>query len=155
MEYLNFSKSEIYGLDFNLTVKPVKGLKIRTGYSLLKAMGKKEDQDSYTHIDGTGDYSLNFSTNYTLKLSKINSLNFNVLGKAESRRYYSDETADKYNIWDFTLTHNLITKKYGVDLSIGLKNIFDKVDSKPYGSHYSTIDPGRRIFAKLIIKLNK
>ncbi|HBK30762.1 MAG TPA: TonB-dependent receptor, partial [Porphyromonadaceae bacterium] len=72
-----------------------------------------------------------------------------------SKRYFSDEWARAYQLWNFTSRHTL-KSFHGIvfEPGFGIENIFNFVDDKPYGSSYATLSPGRTVFVSLSVKFS-
>ena len=87
-------------------------------------------------------------------------LNVNLNGRLQSKTYYtgSDEDAPGFGIWNLHTTHSFDIVRWAlIEPSIGVDNLFDKVDRRIDSStrKYALYSPGRMIVIGLKVKLRK
>ncbi|TKG95546.1 TonB-dependent receptor [Puteibacter caeruleilacunae] len=153
MEYGNISSVTTKGIDLLLTAKLPLNMMFKGGYSYLDAT----NNDTDNRLDGTSKHSARATLSYNNKFSDKYRLSVALQGKIKGDRFYeNEEEAPSYSLWNLTTTHQLFhvnDLKFSIDL--GVKNLFDYTDDRPYGSNYATIDPGRRVFVGLKIQFNQ
>ena len=81
----------------------------------------------------------------------------NINGRLQSKTYYPDyEDAPGYGIWNLNTTHSIDGLKHlYLEPSIGIDNIFDKVDRRIDSSNrkYALYSPGRMLVIGLKLKI--
>ena len=87
-------------------------------------------------------------------------LNINLNGRLQSKTYYTGtyEDAPGFGIWNLHTTHSFDGWKYLLlEPSIGIDNIFDKVDRRIDSStrKYALYSPGRMLVVGLKIKFKR
>ena len=84
-------------------------------------------------------------------------LNVNINGRLQSKTYYPDyEDAPGYGIWNLNTSHSFDGLKHlYLEPSIGIDNIFDKVDRRIDSSNrkYALYSPGRMLVIGLKLKI--
>jgi outer membrane receptor for ferrienterochelin and colicins len=69
---------------------------------------------------------------------------------------FADESAPGYGMWNISTRHTFNgLKNFTLEPGLGVNNIFDKVDNRPYGVNYASLSPGRTFYASLLIRFNK
>ena len=89
-------------------------------------------------------------------------LNVNLNGKMQSKTYYTSyEDAPGFGIWNLNTIHTIKVKNEkcildSVEPSIGIENIFNKVDRRIDSSNrkYALYSPGRMLVVGLKVRLN-
>ncbi len=82
-------------------------------------------------------------------------LNISINGHIQGERYSSTYGyADKYSQWDFHTRHIITLSQVTMEPGFGIDNIFNKRDTTPWNSNYSTINPGRSLYVSLALKFN-
>ena len=46
-------------------------------------------------------------------------------------------------------------KDFILEPGVGVENLFNYVDDRPYNSNYATLTPGRTYYVSLLVKFNK
>ena len=81
----------------------------------------------------------------------------NINGRLQSKTYYPDyEDAPGYGIWNLNTTHSFDGLKHlYLEPSIGIDNIFDKVDRRIDSSNrkYALYSPGRMLVIGLKLRI--
>ncbi len=147
-EYTNSSEAKVQGIDISISSYIGYGLTAGGGYSYLYS----EDYDTGNPLTGNSRHIGNVNLNWNKKWWIFDS-NFNINGRLQSERYYEDEDAPAYQLWNFATSHRI--KSFGgftLEPGFGIDNIFNYVDDRPFGSRYATLSPGRTVYASLSIK---
>jgi len=159
MKYVNLAKGYTYGVDFTFDVILPMNFKTGGSYSYLIAKGQRTDDETadnymkYVNINGTSRHNASFRVSWDNTWGKYK-LGINLNGRYQSKRYYSSEGNTKdYQIWRMNTSHSFFnTKKWKLDMNVGLDNIFDYVDRTPFGRNRGTTSPGRNIYASISLK---
>ena len=84
-------------------------------------------------------------------------MNVNLNGRLQSKTYYPDyEDAPGYGVWNLNTTHSFnVIKGLLLKPSIGIDNIFDKVDRRIDSTNrkYALYSPGRMLVIGAVVKL--
>ena len=72
----------------------------------------------------------------------------------QSKRYYTtDGNTNGYQLWRLNTSHSLLNReKLKLDMNVGVDNIFNYIDSNPFGRNRGTTSPGRTLYASMIVK---
>lgn len=144
----NVNKAQVLG--FNVAGNAYMG----AGFSLNAA---------YTHLN-TKDEETNLPLDKTIKNAyvvganyrntwKAYTLNVSVNGRIYSRRYSKTYGyAPHYNMWDVVTRHTIQTRHFVFEPAIGIENIFNWVDDRPYNSNYASLNAGRKPFVSIGVK---
>ncbi len=143
--YQNSDHGRIYGLQANLSVTPFQGLTLYANYAYTYARTKTEDvwQPLERSIRNTATFSANYKHEW-----RHYGMEVNVNGRLQSKTYYNGKYDDApgFGIWNINTIHHIKALK-GVDLtpSLGIENIFDRVDRRVDSStrRYALYSPGR------------
>lgn len=90
----------------------------------------------------------------------------NVNGRIQGSKYIykvdsktgeiTDTSAPKYQLWNLATTHTFApVGNFLFELNAGIDNLFDWTDDRPNGVNYATLNPGRTLFASLVIRFTK
>lgn len=150
--YRNIGRSRIQGVDFTFNSYLGYNLTLGGGYSYVNAKDLDTGKRLQRISRHTGNVNLNWFKDFGLFKS-----NFNINGRLQSRRYYDDgDDARAYQLWNFATRHTFKSINGLVfEPGLGIENIFDFVDDKPFNRNYATLSPGRTFYASLKIKFSK
>lgn len=158
--YVNVDKARVQGIDVVLNSYVGAGFSIGGGYSYVDA----KDRNADVRLEGTVKHTGTVKAGWLREWNKYR-LNVNVNGRIQGEKYFSttdkkgnivDESAVKYNLWNLTTNHNFgAVGNFLFEVNLGIDNVFDFVDDRPYGVNYATLTPGRTFFAGLIIRFKK
>ena len=157
-QYQNYDRARTRGFDLNSQFLLTHGLTLGANYSYLHAKNmtsknKAGIRDKYLNGSSrhTGSVSLNYFHNF-----EDHDLNVNFNGHLQSRAYYTNMDARAYNLWNLTVTNRIkCIKNYTPEFTVGINNIFNFQDKRPFLMRYATTSPGTSIFASLTLKFNK
>ncbi|QZE13411.1 TonB-dependent receptor [Halosquirtibacter laminarini] len=124
-------------------------LKFSTGYSFVDA----KDVETDFVLDGVSKHQATAQLAW-LSHTKLVDFNYSIQGKGQSERYYGKEKVDGFMLWNFTTNHLVTFNKWRCNVKLGIDNLLDYTDDKPYGYHYSTLNPGRTYFAGVQLYFN-
>lgn len=150
--YHNIGRSRIQGVDFTFNSYLGYNITLGGGYSYVNAKDLDTGKRLQRISRHTGNVNLNWFKDFGLFKS-----NFNLNGRLQSRRYYDDgDDARAYQLWNFATRHTFKSINGLVfEPGLGIENIFDFVDDKPFNRNYATLSPGRTFYASLKIKFSK
>jgi outer membrane receptor for ferrienterochelin and colicins len=152
--YKNSDKGDVKGVQVNVSANLFRGFNLSANYVYTYARSCSGDQwapleRSIRNAATVAAYYYHSWGNYGL------SVNFN--GRLQSKTYYPDyEDAPGYGIWNLNTTHSFDGLKHlYLEPSIGIDNIFDKVDRRIDSSNrkYALYSPGRMLVIGLKLKI--
>ena len=74
-------------------------------------------------------------------------------GHLQSRRYSSTYGyAAGYGQWDLNMRHIITLRQLELHPSVGIENLFNKVDRSYWTSNFSTISPGRSLYMSIALR---
>lgn len=150
-QYQNTSKARVKGLEATLDISPLPSLSTSLAYSFTDSY----DYDTRTPLEKVSKHVATFYSSWSKNWSLAHS-QFTLSGRWQSRRYNNDGEAKAFNIWNITTTHRL--KPLGniiLESVLGVENIFDFTDRRPFGVNYGTLSPGRTLFVGLAVEFAK
>ena len=152
--YQNSDKGDIKGLQANVSANIFKGFNLSVNYVYTYARTKSGEQ--WSVLERSVRNAATIAANYHHTWGKYG-LNVNVNGRLQSKTYYPDyEDAPGYGVWNIHTTHSFDCTRWAfIEPSIGVDNIFDKVDRRIDSTKrkYALYSPGRMVVAGLKIKL--
>lgn len=151
--YVNSDKGEVKGVQANVSANLFRGFNISANYACIYARSKSGDE--WVLLDRSIKNTVTLSANYNHRWRGYG-LNVNVNGRMQSKTYYSSyEDAPGYGIWNINTTHTFDGAGFMVlEPSIGVDNVFDKVDDRIDSSlrKYALYSPGRMLTVGLRVK---
>lgn len=154
-QYRNLEQGRIKGINVSTAAKLGAGFSLSGNYSFAHAKGKDMEgvwgviERSIKHV-GTlaGNYGHAWN-NYRL--------NVNLNARFQSKRFHPGHSygdAPGYGIWNLNTTHTFDGfRHFYIEPGIGVNNIFDKVDDRPYGVNYALLSPGRTVYVSLALRI--
>ncbi|NOU58373.1 TonB-dependent receptor [Marinifilum caeruleilacunae] len=146
----NIDKARTLGADWHMSFPIYTKLFLSGNYSYVSARNITQD----IRLNGVSEHSATWKLSWTERWNS-QKLNINLSGVYKSDRFYLEEDlersyADPYQLWKLSSSYSFKKwKHYKIRLTAGIDNLFDDVDDRPYGSHYSTLNPGRTLFIGL------
>ena len=155
--YQNSEKGDVKGLQANVSANIFSGFNLSANYVYTYARTKSGDE--WTLLERSIRHAATIAANYHRSWGRYG-LNVNLNGRLQSTTYYtgSYEDAPGYGIWNLHTTHSFDCTKWAfIEPSIGVDNIFDKVDCRIDSStrKYALYSPGRMIVMGLKVKFKK
>ena len=155
--YQNSDKGDVKGLQVNVSANLFQGFNLSANYAYTYARSKSGED--WTVLERSIRNAATIAANYHHSWGKYG-LNVNLNGQLQSKTYYTGnyENAPGYGIWNLHTTHSFDVCKWA-DLvpSIGIDNIFDKVDDRIDSStrKYALYSPGRMLVIGLKVKFKQ
>lgn len=159
------TRAEVLGVNASARAYLGAGFSIKANYTYLDTY----DFDNESPIDKTVKHTAVLNANWTKSWSNYG-LSISIDGQYNSAMYssyynskyvYTDysifygkqgEIPD-YTLWDITTSHTFKLKNGTVlEPVVGIQNIFNYTDDRPYNSYYATLTPGRSLYLALTIR---
>ena len=155
--YQNSDVGDVKGLQFNLSANLFPGFNLSANYVYTYARNKSGDE--WTLMERSIRHAATFAADYHHSWG-LYALNVNLNGRLQSKTYYTGayEDAPGFGVWNLNTTHTFdIAKWIVLEPSLGIDNIFDRVDRRPDSSirKYALFSPGRMLVAGLKVRLKK
>ena len=152
--YQNSDEGDVKGLQVNISANLFSGFNLSTNYVYTYARSKSGD--TWSPLERSMRHAATIAANYHHVWGKYG-LNVNLNGRLQSKTYYPGyEDAPGFGVWNLHTTHSFDVAKWAfLEPSIGIDNIFDKVDRRIDSSlrKYALYSPGRMLTVGLKIKL--
>ena len=154
--YENSDRGDIKGLQVNLTANIFNGFNLTANYALTHARSCSDGKwrNLERSIKNVGTMAANYYHSWGFY-----TLNVNLNARLQSKTYYPDyENAPGYGIWNFSTHHTFDVLRWAfIEPSIGVDNIFDRVDRRIDSSNrrYALYTPGRMLVVGLKLKFKR
>jgi outer membrane receptor for ferrienterochelin and colicins len=155
--YQNSDVGDIKGLQLNLSANLFPGFNLSANYVYTYARNKSGDE--WTPMERSIRHAATIAADYHHSWGRY-ALNVNLNGRLQSKTYYTGayEDAPGFGVWNLNTTHTFDIAKWAVlEPSLGIDNIFDRVDRRPDSSvrKYALFSPGRMLVAGLKVRFKK
>lgn len=152
--YQNADKGEVKGLQAYVSVKPINDLTLRVNYAYTYARTRSDGV--WTICDRSIKNTLTLSADFQHAWTGYR-LGVNVSGRLQGKTYYSSyENAPGHGIWNISTTHTFdrLVPHLLIQPSIGIDNVFDKVDNRIDSDlrKYALYSPGRMLTVGLKVR---
>lgn len=162
MKYVNMAKGYSTGFDVSGDFNLPHRIKLSAAYSYLDAKAQRTDDEAaddfmkYLKVNGTSHHHASVGASWN-KTWKSYRLMLALNGRYQSKSYYLTEgNAKAFDIWRINTTHRLLSSKtISLDASVGVDNIFNKIDRTPHGLNKALTSPGTTVFGALNIRIKK
>jgi outer membrane receptor for ferrienterochelin and colicins len=143
-------------MQVNVSANVFEGCNLSANYVYTYARTKSGEE--WTVLERSIRHAATIAANYHHRWGKY-ALNVNVNGRLQSKTYYPDyEDAPGYGVWNLHTTHSFDCTKWAfVEPSIGVDNVFDKVDRRIDSSlrKYALYSPGRMLVVGLKVRFKQ
>ena len=161
--YQNSDKGDVKGVQLNVSANIFSGFNLSANYAYTYARAKSvsdgsaDSPDLWLPLERSIRHAATIAANYH-HAWKNYGLNVNLNGRLQSKTYYtgSYENAPGYGLWNIHTTHTFDFTKWALlEPSIGIDNIFDRVDRRIDSSvrKYALYSPGRMLVVGLKVRL--
>ena len=152
--YQNSDKGDVKGVQINVSANVMPGLNLSANYVYTYARSYSDGE--WSMLERSIRHAATVAANYHHVWGRYG-LTVNLNGRLQSKTYYtgSYEDAPGFGIWNLNTTHSFDVAKWAyVEPSIGVDNIFDKVDRRIDSStrKYALYSPGRMLVVGLKVK---
>ena len=155
--YQNSDKGSVKGVQLNVSANIMRGFNLSANYAYTYAQTKSDEE--WTPLDRSIRHAATLAANYHHAWGKTYSLNVNLNARLQSKTYYTApyEDAPGFGLWNLHTTHtfNLQSSIFNlIEPSIGIDNIFDRVDRRIDSSYrkYALYSPGRMFKVGMKVK---
>ena len=153
MEYQNVDKARVKGVDISINSYLGYGVSLGGSYSYADAKDTNTDSRLPRSIKHSGSINSNWN-----KVWGFYTLNVNLAGRLQSKRFETGTygNAPGYQLWNLSTRHTFNNlANFILEPGIGIENIFNYRDDRPYNSNYATLSPGRTFYISLLLKFRK
>lgn len=151
-QYDNIEKARIKGFDVSFNGYLGAGFSLGAGYNFADA----KDKETKERLDKSIKHTASVTGNWTRAWNNYR-LNINLNGRIQGVRYsqtYGD--APKHQLWNLSTSHTFSNLgNFILEPGLGVENIFNYTDDRPWNSNYATLSPGRTFYASLIVRFKK
>ena len=155
--YQNSDKGSVKGVQLNLSANIIRGFNLSANYAYTYAQTKSDEE--WTSLERSIRHAATLAANYHHAWGKTYSLNVNLNARLQSKTYYTApyEDAPGFGLWNLQTTHTFSLQSSIINLiepSIGIDNIFDRVDNRIDSSYrkYALYSPGRMFKVGMKVK---
>ncbi len=156
----NIDRATLRGVSAQLKLLLPCGFAVSGGYTFTdsKARTKTLDAKSQTYVETESpvDKSVRHVGNVNASWDKTwhdYHLTVNLSGHIQGERYSSTYGyAPAYQQWDLNTRHIFTLDHFTIEPGVGVENIFNKRDTSYWNSNFSTINPGRTLYASLRLR---
>lgn len=149
----NIDEAHIKSLSANANVYVGAGFTLGGGYILTDSKAISDGKE--TPIDKSVKHSGNVNARWDHNWGDYH-LNVNLNGHIQSERWSSTYGyAPGYSQWDLNTTHTFYVEDFILEPGLGIENIFNERDTRPWNSNFSTVNPGRAVYVSLALKFRK
>jgi outer membrane receptor for ferrienterochelin and colicins len=155
--YQNSDKGDVKGVQLNVSANIFQGFNLSANYVYTYARTKSGDE--WSVLERSIRHAATIAANYHHTWGRYG-MNINLNGRLQSKTYYTGtyEDAPGYGIWNLHTTHTFDCSKWAfVEPSIGIDNLFDKVDRRIDSStrKYALYSPGRMLVVGLKVRFKQ
>ena len=152
--YKNSDKGDVKGVHVNVSANVLRDLNLSANYVYTYA--RTCSGEEWTVLERSIRHAATIAANYHHSWGKYG-LNVNLNGRLQSKTYYtgSYEDAPGFGVWNLHTTHSFNLLKWAyLEPSIGVDNLFDKVDNRIDSStrKYALYSPGRMLVVGLKVR---
>ena len=155
--YQNSDKGDVKGMQLNVSANLFRGFNLSANYVYTYARTKSGEE--WSVLERSIRHAATIAANYHHTWGRYG-MNINLNGRLQSKTYYTGtyEDAPGYGIWNLHSTHTFDCTKWAfVEPSIGIDNLFDKVDRRIDSStrKYALYSPGRMLVVGLKVRFKQ
>ena len=149
----NIDEAHIKSLSANANVYVGAGFTLGGGYILTDSKAISDGKE--TPVDKSVKHSGNVNARWDHNWGNYH-MNVNLNGHIQSERWSSTYGyAPGYSQWDLNTTHTFYVEDFILEPGLGIENIFNERDARPWNSNFSTVNPGRAVYVSLALKFRK
>lgn len=151
----NVDRANTKGVSVNLNWYAGAGFTFGGGYTFMDTEARQRQADG-TYETSPIDKSikhvgnLNGSWEHTWGLYH---LNVSLQGRLQGKRYsQSYGYAPKFQQWDLNTRHSFNLRNFILEPGLGIENLFNDIDDRPWNNNFSTLSPGRSVYVSLLVR---
>lgn len=147
----NIDKAKIKGINVTFNSYLGAGFTLNGGYSFMDGKNVYENEPLDKTVKHSGTVAAMWS--HTWNKYKLN-VNFN--GRIQGERYSTSYGyAPKYSLWNLNTSHTFRAGDFLLEPGVGIENLFDYVDDRPFNYNYATLTPGRTYYVSLLVRFKQ
>ena len=155
--YRNSDKGDVKGIQASLSANIFAGFNLSASYAYTYARSLADGDDGWQPLERSVRHAATLAANWHHDFGRLYALNVNINARLQSKTYYtgSYEDAPGFGVWNLHTTHAFKALKWAlIEPSIGVDNIFDRVDTRIDSStrKYALYSPGRMLVAGLKVR---
>lgn len=150
-QYRNIEKARVKGFDIGFSVRPFTGFMFGANYIYTDGRNRTED----IRLERTVRHSGNFNASWR-KTWNDYTFNIAINGRYQGTRWSKTYgNAPAHQLWDINTRHSFNLKSVALEPAVGVENIFNYTDDRPYNSNYATLTPGRSFYVSLLVRFKQ
>ncbi len=147
----NIDKAKIKGFNVSLNAYLGAGFSVNSAYSFIDGKNVREKE----LLDKSVKHSGTLAVAWTHMWNKYR-LNVNFNGRIQGERYsVSYGYAPRFSLWNINTSHIFRLRNFLLEPSVGIENLFDYVDDRPFNNNYATLTPGRTCYVSLLLRFKR
>ena len=154
--YQNSDRGDVKGLQLNVSANLFQGFNLSANYVYTYARTKSGTE--WTIMERSIRHAATIVADWHHSWGNY-ALNVNLNGKLQSKTYYTSyEDAPGFSLWNLNTIHTFNAAKWAViEPSIGVENLFDRVDRRIDSSNrrYALYTPGRMLVIGLKVRFKQ
>ena len=154
--YQNSDRGDVKGLQLNVSANLFQGFNLSANYVYTYARTKSGTE--WTIMERSIRHAATIVADWHHSWGNY-ALNVNLNGKLQSKTYYTSyEDAPGFGLWNLNTIHTFNAAKWAViEPSIGVENLFDRVDRRIDSSNrrYALYTPGRMLVIGLKVRFKQ
>lgn len=154
----NVDKAKAKGLSASLAWRPGAGLAFAAGYACTSTKARqRQDDGAYASspIDKSVKHAGTLRGSWERAWGKYR-LAVSLQGRLQGKRYSQTYGyAPKFQQWDLNTRHAFSLRRLTLEPGLGVENLFNSTDSRPWNNNFSTLTPGRSVYASLSVRFKQ
>lgn len=151
----NVDHAKTKGISVNFHWNLGMGFSAGGGYSFMDTKARQRQADG-SYKTSPIDKSIRHMGNITGEWKHTwgnYGLNVSMQGHLQGRRYSQTYGyAPKFQQWDLNTRHSFNLRTVLLEPGIGIENLFNDIDRRPWNNNFSTLNPGRSVYASLLVR---
>lgn len=144
----NVYKADVCGINLAAQAYLGAGFRIGAGYTHLDT----KDGETHCPIDKSLRNAANVNAQWTRTWGAY-TMYVNLNGRINSERFSKTYGyAPAYQLWDLNTRHTFTLRSLILEPGVGVENLFNYTDDRPYNFNYATLTPGRSVYISLSVK---
>lgn len=151
----NVDRAKTKGISVNMNWSMGYGFNVGAGYTFMDTESKERIQEGVyeiTPIDKSVKHSGNLHGSWEHRWG-IYRLHVGLQGHLQGERFSKTYGyAPKFQQWDLNTRHTFDLHSLSLEPGLGVINLFNEVDDRPWNNNFSTLTPGRSVYVSLLVR---
>lgn len=151
----NVDRAKTKGVSVNFNWNAGLGFTFGGGYTFMDTEAKQRKNDGtyeVSPIDKSIKHMGNLNGAWEHTWGKYR-LNISLQGHLQGKRYsQSYGYAPKFQQWDLNTRHTFSLRNFILEPGLGIENLFNDIDNRPWNNNFSTLNPGRSVYVSLLVR---